>query len=59
MNPAVQRGATAIGLLATMLLAVPAVAENHDDLATAITSGDATLNLRYRYEFVDQDSFGR
>ena len=27
------------------------------DLATAITSGDAGVDLRYRYEFVDQDSF--
>ena len=57
MNRSVNRGATAVGLLATILLAAPAIADNHDDLATAITSGDASLNLRYRYEYVDQDSF--
>jgi len=40
-----------------MSLAAPVLADNHDDLATAITSGDASLNLRHRYEYVDQDSF--
>lgn len=54
MNLAVPLRTTALGLLATMLLAAPASA---DDLATAITSGDASLNLRHRYEYVDQDSF--
>lgn len=55
MNRRVQN--SGIGLLLTMSLAAPALADNHDDLATAITSGDASLNLRYRYEYVDQDTF--
>lgn len=57
MNHSVNTSTTAFGLLAAMLLAAPAVADNHGDLATAITSGEASLNLRYRYEYVDQDSF--
>ncbi len=57
MNHARRTGTLAFGLLATMSLAAPAVADNHEDLATAISSGDASLNLRYRYEYVDQDSF--
>jgi len=59
MNLAASKRTAAFGLLATsaMSLAAPAFADNHDDLATAITSGDAHLNLRQRYEYVDQDSF--
>ena len=59
MNLAASKRAAAIGLLAALSLAAPVLAENEnsDDLATAITSGDANLNLRYRYEYVDQDSF--
>jgi len=57
MNRVVPGLRIAFGLLATMSLAAPVFADNHDDLATAITSGDASLNLRHRYEYVDQDSF--
>jgi len=59
MKLAVSRRVSAFGLLAAsvMSLAAPVLADNHDDLATAIMSGDASLNLRYRYEYVDQDSF--
>ncbi len=51
--------AAALSAALTMSLAAAAVAEQdaNTDLATAITSGDAGLDLRYRYEFVDQDSF--
>lgn len=49
------------GLLAATLLslAAPAMAQDasDNDLAGAITSGKAALDLRYRYEFVDQDGF--
>jgi len=57
MKLAASRQKAALGLLATMSLAAPVFADNHDDLATAITSGDANLNFRQRYEYVDQDSF--
>jgi len=49
--------------LATICLAIftgaPAHAQESADnsLATALTSGDAHVNLRYRYQFVDQDGF--
>jgi len=59
MNRVVPGLRIAFGLLATMSLAAPVFADNHDDLATAITSGDASLNLRHRYEYVDQDSSAR
>lgn len=45
-----------------MLFAAPVFAQGDDsgtDLATAITSGKASVNLRYRYEFVDQDSVSK
>ena len=59
MNVAASKRIAAYGLLATLSLAAPVHADSHssDDLATAITSGDASLNLRYRYEYVDQDNF--
>ena len=61
MNTAAARRIAVYGLLATLSLAAPALAESHssNDLATAVTSGDTSLNLRYRYEFVDQDSFSK
>ncbi len=49
--------------LATICLAIftgaPAHAQESEDssLASAVTSGDAHVSLRYRYEFVDQDGF--
>ena len=51
--------------LATICLAIiagaPALAQENADsnLATALTSGDANVALRYRYEFVDQDGFSK
>ncbi len=47
---------TAAGLLAALLLP-QAWAEDGDDLAAALASGDASVGIRYRYEFVDQDGF--
>ena len=46
------------GLLAAGLtFAAPcAVAEEFESLAAAVTNGDANVSLRYRYEYVDQDS---
>ena len=41
-----------------LLAVVPAFAQD-DGIAAAITSGDASINLRYRFEFVDQDSFSK
>ena len=45
----------------TLYLCVPALAQDDSDtsgdLASALSSGNAGLMLRYRYEFVDQDSF--
>jgi len=48
-----------IGLAAFITVGVPAFAQETENssLATAITSGDAHVALRYRYEFVDQDGF--
>lgn len=44
-------------LIALTMIGLPVVAEENEgnDLAGAITSGKASINLRYRYEFVDQD----
>ncbi len=47
-----------VSILAALVLPVSmAVAEEGDEFASAITSGKATVGLRYRYEHVDQDSF--
>ncbi len=35
----------------------PVAAEEADTIANAFTDGKASLNLRYRYEFVDQEGF--
>ena len=40
------------GIFMCLALTVPA---SGDDMATAITSGDASFGVRYRYEQVDQD----
>ena len=45
-------------LIAGLLLSPLAVAEETTDLPAAITTGKAAASLRYRYEFVDQDSLG-
>ena len=55
-------GRNSAAMLAAIIvfsLPAPAAAEpdTHGDIASAITSGDASIDLRYRYEFVDQDSF--
>ncbi len=42
----------AIGLAAAL---PQAAAEDGDDFASALASGDASIGIRYRYEFVDQD----
>lgn len=42
--------------VALSALAASAGAGNATGLADAVTSGDVSLNLRYRYEFVDQDA---
>ena len=42
---------------AMLTLAAGPSAAQDQDLATAISSGESSINLRYRYEFVDQDSF--
>ncbi|MGI9236970.1 MAG: alginate export family protein [Woeseiaceae bacterium] len=51
--------AAALSAALLMSLTAQAVAQEdtNTDLASAITSGDASLALRYRYEFVDQDAF--
>ncbi|MDH3644724.1 MAG: alginate export family protein [Gammaproteobacteria bacterium] len=53
------RKLSTIGLLATVSLAAPLQADDgsNESLAAAIAAGDASLDLRYRYEFVDQDTF--
>lgn len=42
---------------ALALTAAGAAAETTDPLAEIVTGGDAGVELRYRYEFVDQDGF--
>lgn len=55
-----RKGRTALLIAALFVTPVASgqEAEGNRDIATAITSGDADLAFRYRYEFVDQDSFG-
>ncbi len=47
-------------LAATLVFSLPAPVAGQDgtntDIASAILSGDASIDLRYRYEFVDQDA---
>lgn len=61
MNGRIRNRFSAAALSATMamLLTAPAAADDgaHEDIAAAIGAGDANVDLRYRYEFVDQDSF--
>ena len=57
----IRKGRTA-ALVAAAVMVLPAAAtaqesEASRDLATAISAGDANLSFRYRYEFVDQDTF--
>jgi len=47
-----------LSALVLMLAGAPALAEG-DDLAAAVKGGKATIDLRYRYEFVDQDGFDK
>lgn len=44
-------------LLAVSVLLPGPVAADEGGLADAVAAGNASLGLRYRYEFVDQDSF--
>jgi len=61
MNSRIRNGFSAAALSATlaMSLAAPVVADDstHEDIGSAIAAGDANVDLRYRYEFVDQDTF--
>lgn len=54
-------GLSAVALAAMVVFSLPATAlveaGTNTGIAAAITSGDASIDLRYRYEFVDQDSF--
>ncbi len=60
MRAGKQSGRAALGLVAAALL-VPAgfsaAADEDGSLAAAVVGGDPGLDLRYRYEFVDQDGF--
>ncbi|NNF40295.1 MAG: alginate export family protein [Woeseiaceae bacterium] len=60
MRRAILRDYFAAGLAATLIfsLSAPLAAQpgTHADIASAITSGDTSIDLRYRYEFVDQDA---
>jgi hypothetical protein len=38
---------------------VPAVAEEGDELGALMSDGKVTLDFRYRYELVDQDSISK
>ncbi len=51
--------AAALSATLAMSLAASAMADDstHEDIGSAIAAGDANVDLRYRYEFVDQDSF--
>ena len=52
---AVPAGLLSLALLLSSFSSAPVLAE--DTISEAITGGEAKLNLRYRYEFVDQDGF--
>ena len=60
MNRGIRLGLSAAAMSATLVMSLTTAAVTEEnklaDLATAIASGDAGLNLRYRYEFVDQDT---
>jgi len=45
--------------LATFGLFQTATASSADSFFDAIAEGDASLSLRYRFEFVDQDGFNK
>ncbi len=49
--------AAALGCALAATLAAPAAAEGPPSLGEAVTKGKLSLNLRYRYEVVEQDSF--
>jgi len=51
--------AAALSAIVAISLAAPTVADDsaHQDFADAIAAGKANVDLRYRYELVDQDSF--
>lgn len=53
------QGQGCIALLATGALLAGAAAASEDGLANAIGAGTAGVELRYRYEFVDQESFDK
>jgi hypothetical protein len=52
------RGLACCGLLIAPLLGMPVQAQDApaDSLAAAISNGDAGVELRYRFEYVDQDN---
>lgn len=52
-------GRLELAAVACLVVASAGAAAPADDIATAITSGDAGLALRYRYEHVEQDGFER
>lgn len=51
----VVQGLAAIALIASGSLLQ--AEEEKSDIATAVTGGKASIGIRYRYEFVDQDTF--
>jgi len=62
MNFSHTRKVSAIGLLATIILSPAAsvlAADESSDLGSAIASGDAGFDLRYRHELVDQDGISK
>ena len=52
------RNSLGLAALAALLVAPPALADGSGDLAAAITAGKAGVNVRARYERVDQDNIG-
>jgi hypothetical protein len=63
MNRKIRNGFSAVALSAAlaMSLTAPAIADDsaQEDIGSAIAAGDANVDLRYRYEFVDQDGFAK
>ncbi len=57
MTHAVMKQIAAIGLLAALAVSPADPAFAADSLGEAIASGDANLDLRYRFEYVEQDPF--
>ena len=55
----IRRSILAAALLGTSISPAFAEEKTADDFTSMFTEGKASLNFRYRYEYVDEDNFSR